>query len=478
MSTHTQPRQSWLDNMFYVGQQAHAARKFIHGIFGIWVDAGVNIAAGSLKTKNQEILLRHSRDHLVSALDPDFSPANPEVWQRAFETHGESLVRGIQQMQKDLRENHGMPSISNNANLKEGVNLGITPCVVVYETPLFKLVRYQPTTTTVYSTPLLIVPPKINKAYILDLQPGQSFVEDMVNEGRVVFQIQWKEGTQAIANTSFIDYLDSIAEAIDHIGAPKIDTIGLCMGGLELTMVNAYLAKTGRNVVNTQATIVTMLDYPDGGTGVAGAMITEDLLKNLERSIKANGGIVNGQELALLFTSLLPESLIHRARYKGWYLGEDLPEMPLMAWNSDSANPVGKAYVEYLRHTFVENALVNGTFVMHGVRIGIEDITIPFCAISGKTDHIVPSDTSLSSAAKTKGVVWTIRARGGHVAPIAVDNNNPRNSYEILEDRYESREAFERDTRMKRVKGNWNKEYARFLREFSPERIPVSSINF
>lgn len=461
---------NWLDEMYSLSQLTYR-------LFVINATAAFNIAAAFSKSENDKVLIRLYLDHLLSAANPAYNFLNPEFWKRIKETEGESFTLGLFQMWSDIVRNGGMPSVSNNANFRVGVNLGTTPHAVVYEDSHMRLVRYDTTTDTVYPEPLVIVPPMINGPEILDLQKGQSFVEFMVNKGHVLYEIQWKPATAEMADTSFVDYLDLIIKAIDFIGVPKVNTIGLCMGGYKLALANAYLAKAGRDVINTQSTIVTMLDYPDGGTGAAGAMISKPMIEFLKLKIRQNGGIMKGEDIASSFANLLPEALIYKALFDYWLLGKELPENALMAWNALTVTDIpGKAYLGYLQSAFLNNEFARGEFWTHGVKLSVYDSPVPRFAVSGAKDHIVPSDTALSSASMTNDVVWLAEDTGGHVGAIAKKANNKRNKHRLLKGKFEGRAAFERDAEL--VNGSWYETYDEFLREYSSERVPVASINF
>ncbi|MGB4762064.1 MAG: hypothetical protein WBP12_01745 [Candidatus Saccharimonas sp.] len=442
--------------------------------FTAFVDAWVQVWSAYL-TPDQQVLLKLERDHVVAALNPKYSLFHPEIWQRAIDTRGASLRRGAGQMWLDLLLNGGKPSVSDNSSFAVGVNIGTTPREVFYETPLAEVVRYTPVTETVYDVPMVIVPPLINGPDILDLQPGQSLVEYLRDQGHVVYMLRWKPVSEETVNASYEDYIDEVIAAFDAIDVPKVNTLGLCMGGDLLAKVNAYLAETGRgDVVNSQSTIVTMIGYPDGGTGAAGAMIDQNMIDFL-RWKTSGTGVMKGSDIAAGFSNLLPDALLYGAMYRYWFLGEPLPVLALMAWNAiTEADIPARAFIEYLVQDFVKNEFANGTLKVHGVSVTPRSSLAPRLVVSGKSDHIVPSDTALASCSDTTGPVYLVEVVGGHVGAIAVKQGGRRAKYLTYTGHFPGREAFERNAQVN--EGRYYDAVAEFLTTCTFDRVPQNQV--
>lgn len=442
-----------------------------HKAFAGMIDSVVQLM-GVFNTPRQQRLLELSAEHVKSATNPENNPLHPKVLQRAVETNGVSLLRGMSQMWQDLLFNGGKPSVSNNAGYKVGVNIGITPRVVVLDTPIMQLVRYLPSTETVYEVPMLIVPPLINGSSILDLQPGQSLVEYLVGEGHTVYMVQWKPADASNIDTSFEDYLvNGVLGAIRFINAPKLNTLGLCLGGDMLFRVNAYLGAIGDDVTNTQTTIVSLAAYPQGGTGAVGAMVDEQLASFLELKT-ASTGVMKGSDIAEGFSILLPEPLLYGAMMRHWFLGEELPQSPAMAWNAITVTDIpARAYMTYLKECYLKDSFAKGEFQVLGVTINRRDSTAPRCIITGSYDHIVPSDTALASGSVSDGHVELIEAIGGHVGTIAVGEASKRAKYLTYDGPFPGREEFL--ARAESHTGRWYTALGKFLARQSGERVSV-----
>lgn len=399
-------------------------------------------------------------DHAKAATNPKYSPFQLDVFDKAAETNGVSLIKGATSMVRDLID--GGVTASDNSGWESGVNFGITPCDVVYETPLLELVKYRPVTDEVYQVPILIVSPLINGPEILDLVPGQSLVEHLLNNNQQVYMVWWKEATKEIASTSYEDYINAILEVERFIG-DSINTVGLCMGGDLMRKAHAYSAAIGEKIANTEWLIVSMSDYQPSETGAVGAMIDSNMMAFIKAKTQMDG-IMKGGDIAAGFNSLLPDGLIYGPMYKHWFLGEPRPSNPLMAWNGLTAVDIpAKAFIEYLTECYIKNSFAKGEFVINGIKVDPRAVNVQRGVAAGGHDHIVPPNSAFRSVsiAAPGQEIWNIRVKGGHVGAIAVKGSNPRCKYEMHRGPWISEGDFNANAVTK--KGSWYDEYLVFL---------------
>lgn len=446
-----------------------------HAIWKGWVNTAV-AAVGATNAPDKQRLLELAMDHITSSADPKNSPFNPAVTEEAVATGGASLLKGMTQMYRDMTTNNGMPSVSDNSGYAVGVNIGTTPYEVVLKTPLLQLRRYLPTTKTVYEVPLLIVTPLINGPEIADLQPGQSFVESMVNSSHVTYKICWTNADASMADVSLEDYIIAVVDAIEFIGTRKVNVFGICMGGDIMFKSIAYMGATGSDVINTHAAAVSLPDYPKGGTGAIGAMVDEQLYKYLEQKIAKNG-VMLGDDIAAGMGILLPDALVYGAMFKYWWMGKDLPRSPLMAWNALTKKDIaGRAYLEYIQECYLKNSFAQGTFEVRGVPVNRRHATAPRFLVVGSTDHIVNRDTALAggSVADDDVEIELVEAEAGHVGTLAVKATSPKANYRTCSGPFTTRAAF--DAQAVQHRGSWYTAYAAFLAGRSGELVSTESV--
>ena len=295
---------------------------------------------------------------VTDALSPANNLAtNPEAQQLALETGGKSLVEGLQLFTEDLAK--GRISMTDDTAFEVGRNVCTTPGTVVFQNDLIQLIQYTPTTEKVYARPLVIVPPCINKYYILDLQPANSFVGHAVEQGHTVFLVSWRNAGAGQDKLTWDDYLESgVLKAIDVAlqisGADLANTLGFCVGGTLLASALAILAARGEQKAASVTLLTTMLDFTD--TGEIGLLVSEDGVAQREASI-GKGGLLKGSELAQVFASLRANDLIWPYVVKGYLKGQAPPAFDLLYWNSDDTNLPGPMFCWYLRNTYLENKL-------------------------------------------------------------------------------------------------------------------------
>jgi len=358
---------------------------------------------------------------VVDALSPANALfTNPEALQIAMESGGASLAEGMRLFMQDLAK--GRVSMSDGTAFEVGRNVATTPGHVVFENELMQLVQYTPTTARVHKRPLLIVPPCINKFYILDLQPDNSFVGHAVAQGHTVFLVSWRNVGPEQQRLGWDDYLDrGVMQAIDVAlsisGADKLNTLGFCVGGTLLASALAVMAaKKQDNKVASMTLLTTMLDFTD--TGELGLLVSEELVASHEAAI-GKGGLMRGKELAQVFAALRANDLIWPYVVSGYLKGKAPAAFDLLFWNADDSNLPGPMFCWYLRNTYLENKLREpGATLQCGVPVDLGAIEVPAFLYASREDHIVPWQTAYASTQLLGGDVSFVLGGSGHIAGV------------------------------------------------------------
>jgi polyhydroxyalkanoate synthase len=345
--------------------------------------------------------IRFAVQQMVDAMSPaNFLATNPEAQHKLIETKGESLSRGLRNMLSDMQK--GRISLSDESAFEVGRNVATTAGQVVYENPLFQLIQYAPTTEQVREVPLLMVPPCINKFYILDLQPENSVVRYAVEQGNTVFLVSWRNPDKELETLGWDEYVERGAiEALkvtqDISGSDKVNAFGFCVGGTIMASALAVLAARGEQPAASLTLLTTLLDFEN--TGVLDVFIDEQQVSQRERSL-AKGGLMPGRDLATTFSSLRPNDLVWNYVQSNYLKGNEPPPFDLLYWNSDSTNLPGPMFCFYLRNMYLENKLRQpGALQTGGVAVDLGAIDAPVFVYGSKEDHIVPPDAAFRSLA-------------------------------------------------------------------------------
>lgn len=357
---------------------------------------------------------------VVDALSPaNCLATNPEALQTALDSGGASLVEGMRLFVQDFAR--GRVSMTDDTAFEVGRNVATTPGSVVFENDLIQLIQYAPTTAKVHERPLLIVPPCINKYYILDLQPDNSLVAHAVAQGHTVFLVSWRNAGPEQGNLGWDDYLEQgVMQAIDVAlaisGADRANTLGFCIGGTLLASALAVLAAHGEDKAASLTLLTTMLDFSN--TGELGLMVSEQAVAAREATI-GHGGLLKGRELAQVFAALRANDLIWPYVVNGYLKGKAPPAFDLLFWNGDDTNLPGPMYCWYLRNTYLENKLREpGGTVQCGLPVDLGQITVPAFVYASREDHIVPWQTAYASTQLLGGDVRFVLGASGHIAGV------------------------------------------------------------
>ena len=360
----------------------------------------------------------------IDALAPtNFAMTNPEVARRTIETGGENLVQGLENMLEDLEQGHGRLRIrmTDSGKFKLGDNVAVTPGKVVFENDLMQLIQYAPTTETVRKQPLLVIPPWINKFYILDLRPKNSFVKWAVDQGHTVFVISWVNPDERLAEKGFSDYmLEGPVVAFDAIeqatGEHRINAIGYCLGGTLLASTLAYLKAGGRDPVESATFFATMIDFEQPGE--LGVFIDEEQLSLME-GVMEEKGYFDGARMAEAFNLLRANDLIWNFVINNYLMGKDPFPFDLLYWNSDATRMPRAMHTEYLRNMYQHNRLREpGGITLDDVPIDLTTIDAPTYILSAREDHIAPWRSTYAATRLYRGPMRFVLAASGHIAGV------------------------------------------------------------
>ncbi len=368
--------------------------------------------------------LRFSVMQWVDALAPsNFLATNPEAQRALIDSRGESFRLGVENLFTDLQR--GRLSQTDESKFEIGKNVGITPGAVVFENRLFQLIQYSPVTPSVYQKPLVIVPPCINKFYILDLQPGSSFVQYAIEQGFTVMLVSWRNplasDTDGIDAATWGDYLqEGVLTALDvarAISAQKqVNALGFCVGGTLLASALALAHAKGQEPVSALTLLTTLLDFDD--TGVLDVFVDEAHAQTRERQI-GRCGLMSARELGTTFAFLRPNELVWNYVVSNYLKGLAPPPFDLLFWNSDGTNLPGPFFTWYFRNTYLENNLKTpGRVKVDGHPLDLQSLKMPAYVYGSREDHIVPWPAAYASTRILRGPLRFVLGASGHIAGV------------------------------------------------------------
>jgi len=375
--------------------------------------------------------LRFTVRQWVDAMSPaNFAATNPEALREAQETRGESLTRGLANLLADAGK--GRISQTDEAAFEIGRNLAVTPGHVVLENELMQLIQYAPATPEVAKRPLVMVPPCINKYYILDLHPENSFVRYAVEQGHTVFMVSWRNVGPAQGHLGWDDYLEmgvltALRAARDIAKSDRVNALGFCVGGTLLGAALAVLAAKGEHLVESATYLAAMHDFAD--TGQIGLFVDEASVAQREAAM-GRGGILPGAELATVFSTLRANDLIWPYVVNNYLKGGTPAAFDLLYWNADSTNLPGPMYCWYLRNMYLENKLrVPGALTNLGVPVDLGRVDRPSFIVATREDHIVPWRSAYRSVHLLGGEKTFVLGASGHVAGVINPASKNRRSF-------------------------------------------------
>ena len=365
--------------------------------------------------------LRFLTKNFVDAMAPsNFAATNPLVLERAMETKGESLLKGLEHMLADISK--GQLTHTDPEAFEVGRNIAVTPGKVVKRTPLYELIQYSPATDEVYETPLIIFPPWINRFYILDLNPKKSFIRWAVEQGLTVFMVSWRSADETMAETTLDDYVlrgqvDAIDTVRDLLGVPSVHVVGYCVAGTTLAATLALLEARGEADKIASATFFTaQVDFSEAGD--LNLFVADETLQLIEQ-LSEEKGYLDGRYMAATFNMLRGRDLIWSYVTNNYLMGEDYAPFDLLHWNSDTTNLPAKWHRAYLRDFYRDNKLVRaGELVVDGTPIDIHKVKTPTYVQAGREDHIAPARSVWKITHYFQGPLRFVLAGSGHIAGV------------------------------------------------------------
>ena len=369
--------------------------------------------------------VRFAVSQWTAAMSPsNFLATNPEAQKHLIESRGESLRTGILNMLQDMER--GKISQTDETAFEIGRNVANSEGAVVFENDYFQFIQYKPLTAKVYARPLLLVPPCINKYYILDLQPANSLVRYAVEQGNTVFLVSWRNPDASMASRTWDDYIEggaieALRVAREISGQDKINALGFCVGGTILSTALAVLAARGEHPAASLTLLTTLLDFTD--TGILDVFVDQAQVEMREKTIGANAptgpGLLRGVELANTFSFLRPNDLVWNYVVENYLKGKTPAPFDLLYWNGDSTNLPGPWYCWYLRHTYLQNDLKTpGKLSVNGTPVDLGKIDAPVYIYGSREDHIVPWQSAYASVPLLKGERRFVLGASGHIAGV------------------------------------------------------------
>ena len=416
----------------------------------------------------------YTRQFIDAMAPSNFVLTNPEVLRTTLETGGENLVKGLENLLGDLERGKGQLAISmtDYDRFKVGENIAVTPGKVVYQNDLMQLIQYDPTTEQVNRRPLLIIPPWINKFYILDLRPQNSLVKWLTEQGHTVFIVSWVNPTEELMGKQFEDYMaegplaafDAMTEAT---GETEYNVIGYCIGGTLLASTLAYMAAKGDDRVKSAMYLVTMTDFSEAGE--LSVFIDEEQISALEAKMR-NQGYLDGQAMATTFNMLRANDLIWSFVVNNYLLGKDPFPFDLLYWNSDATRMPAAMHSFYLRNMYQKNLLVQpGGVSLKGVPIDLRKIEVPTFMLSTREDHITPWKSTYAATQLYSGPVKFVLAASGHIAGVV--NPPAAEKYSHFLNTKLPKNPDEWLAGAKQIPGSWWPEYGKWVAKFGGGKV-------
>ncbi|HEY6382047.1 MAG TPA: class I poly(R)-hydroxyalkanoic acid synthase [Pseudolabrys sp.] len=397
-----------------------------------WGDRLVRDAAGVDENtrKKAEFYVRQ----IANAISPsNFVLTNPELLRETLSSNAENLVRGMHMLSEDIKEGEGTLKIrqSDPSTFEVGRNLAVTPGKVVFQNDLVQLIQYEATTKQVMKTPLLVVPPWINKFYVLDLTPEKSFIKWCVDQGITVFVLSWVNPDARLAQKSFEQYMrEGVIEALDKIelatGEKQVNAVGYCVGGTLLSITLAYLAAKKKKRVKSATLFAAQVDFRNAGDLMV--FVDEERIQQLETHMKQQG-YLEASRMATTFNMLRSNDLIWPYVVNNYMRGKKPLPFDILYWNSDATRMPATNHSYYLRNCYLDNKLSKGEMEIGGVTLDLHKVTVPIYNLATREDHIAPAKSVLYGSQFFGGPVKYVLAGSGHIAGVINPPSKPKYQY-------------------------------------------------
>ncbi|HIJ39026.1 MAG TPA: class I poly(R)-hydroxyalkanoic acid synthase [Rhodospirillaceae bacterium] len=440
-----------------------------------WIQGVVNNVDG-LDDHTAKKVDFYTRQFIDAMAPSNFVATNPEVLRATVESGGENLIKGLDHLLQDLERGKGKLSIrmTDLDAFKIGENIATTPGKVIFQNDLIQLLQYTPTTEKVYKQPLMIIPPWINKFYIMDLRPKNSFIRYAVAQGHTVFVLSWVNPDESLAQKSFEDYMaDGPLAALDVIekatGERQVNAVGYCLGGTLLASTLAYMAAKNDDRILSGTYFTTMTDFSEAGE--LSIFIDEAQLQFIEEKMQEKG-YLDGSEMAGTFNMLRANDLIWSFVVNNYLLGKEPFPFDLLYWNSDSTRMPAAMHSFYLRKMYQENQLVvPGAIKLKGVPIDLRQIKVPSYLISAREDHIAPWKSTYAATQIYSGPVKFVLSASGHIAGIINPPEANKYCYWTNAKKPKDPEAWLKGT--EQHEGSWWPDWAEWVAKTAGPQIPA-----
>src|SRR5258708_4596980 len=417
---------------------------------------------------------------IANALAPsNFLLTNPEVLRETLSSSGDNLVRGMKMLAEDIKTGHGTLRIrqSDPSNLTVGVNMATTPGKVIYQNELMQLIQYEPATESVLRTPLLIVPPWINKFYILDLRPEKSFIKWCVDQGITVFVISWVNPDKRLGAKTFDDYMkEGPLAAMDAIekatGELKVHTMGYCVGGTLLATTLAWLAEKRRVRATSATFLAAQVDFTHAGDLLV--FVDEGQIAALEQDMKETG-VLEGSKMAMAFNMLRSNDLIWSYVVSNYLKGQPPSAFDLLHWNSDATRMPAANHSYYLRNCYLENRLSTGSMVLDNTLLDLTKVKVPIYNLATREDHIAPADSVLYGSQLFCCPVQYVLSGSGHIAGVV--NPPSAGKYQFwTNDNIRDVTLSDWLKGAQEHKGSWWPHWREWLEALDAEQVPARAV--
>ena len=417
---------------------------------------------------------------ITNAIAPsNFVFTNPEVLRETLSSNGDNLVRGMTMLAEDIEAGHGVLRIrqSDPSNLTVGVNMATTPGKVIFQNELMQLIQYEPTTESVLRTPLLIVPPWINKFYILDLRPEKSFIKWCVDQGITVFVISWVNPDKELGKKSFEDYMKqgplTAMDVIEKVtGEMKVHTAGYCVGGTLLATTLAWLAEKRRVRVTSATFFAAQVDFTHAGDLLV--FVDEDQISALERDMQ-EAGVLEGSKMAMAFNMLRSNDLIWSYVVSNYLKGQPPSSFDLLHWNSDATRMPAANHSYYLRNCYLENRLSTGSMVIDDTLLDLSKVKVPVYNLATREDHIAPAESVLYGSQFFGGPVKYVLSGSGHIAGVV--NPPSAGKYQFwTNDNIKDITLADWIKGAREHKGSWWPDWRAWLASIDAEQVPARAV--
>ncbi len=432
---------------------------------GEWVD---DLGLDSVEERKARFIV----DVLTDSLAPcNVLLTNPAALKKAWATRGGSLAQGGRHLLSDLRHNNAMPSQVDKSQFKVGENLAITEGAVVFRNEILELIQYKSSSSKVHQRPMLMVPPQINKFYVFDLTPEKSLYKFLVGQGIQLFTVSWKNPSAQNSDWGMDDYIAALSEAVDAVlsitGQPDLNLAGACSGGITASILSGYLDATGSSAIHTLSTLVCVLSQARGDSDIT--VFANDTGIEKARRASRKKGILDGTELARVFSWMRPNDLIWNYVINNYLMGNKPPAFDILYWNNDTTNLSAQLHSDFLDQIQSDPLVTAGDLSVMDQPIDLTSLNCDKYIVAGVNDHITPWQACYRSTQFLGGNIRFILSNSGHIQALVNPPGNPKANYFVNEELPEVHEQWLAGAEQRM--GTWWEDWAGWLQKRSGRRI-------